>query len=119
MPANPQKGEVEFTALGKEWILRFDTNAICILEEEQDRGISEIAQLLQSAPRVSMIRAVFRAAVVGGISLSDTNDVLDEIGAGKAVELWGQAFDNSLLLREREPGARPTPLKRVSTGRAS
>lgn len=119
MPGNPLKGEVDFTALGKEWILRFDTNAICVLEEEQDRGISEIAQLLQISPRISMIRAVFRAAVVGGISLQETNDILDELGATRSVELWRKAFDTSLLLRDREPEARPTPLKRVSTGRAS
>lgn len=46
--ANPHKGEVDFTADGKKYILCFSANAICALEDHLDRGVFAITQELQS-----------------------------------------------------------------------
>lgn len=120
MAGNPHKGEVEFTALGgREFRLRYDTNAICELEEELDCGISEIAQRLSRSPRMSIIRAVFRAGIVGGeVSVGETGQIIDEIGGPRTIELLRQAFELSLPMQGAAE-ARPTVARRAGTGRAS
>lgn len=119
MAGNPHKGEIEFTAAGQERRLRFDTNAICELEIELDQSIGEIAGQLVGSPRLGLVRSVFKAGIIGGVTLAETSEILDDLGLARAARLLAQAFELSLPM-QKDTEARPTPTpRRVGSGRGS
>lgn len=105
--ANSHKGEVAFEAGGKKRTLRFDTNAICILEEDLGLSIAEIAAQLKSG-RVSAIRAALRAGLNGGGDLTATlrkaGELIDELGYERAVALVSDAFALAFPKAAKEAG---------------
>lgn len=105
--------EKRFTALGQEWIARFDFNATCAIEEETGKGFYEfVAPLLIQLDtedakdpekvmkaiiglRQSDIRLVIYHALSGAheVTLEDVGDIIQEIGtpAAMGVIAWAIA----------------------------
>lgn len=80
--ANPVKGEVE----AGEYTLVFDINTMCELEAEFDTDTNGVLQLLaeqQRAPRMTVLRKFFRAA------LAEHHPEMDDRAAGKAMTAIG------------------------------
>lgn len=131
--ANAHKGEVEFTADGKAYFLRFSTNAVCELEEVTGLGANAISRELgawgppvdgKGKPkaetaeqatarldrvRVTLVRQVFWASLRDrhpDVTIKEAGDLMAEIGGmTEALELLNQAF-----VRAQPPetkGARP------------
>lgn len=117
---NPHKGEIAFEAGGVERKLRFDTNAICMVEEDLDLSVAEIAARL-NAGRLSVVRAALRAGLVGGgdltATLREAGEIIDEITYARAVDLLSQAF--ALAFPPPEEGARPQKGGGAGTGKRS
>ena len=77
--ANSQKGEVEFEAGGRTRTLRLDTNAMCELEAEFDLGIMRVLAHLELG-RMTDLRRIFRVCLVGGATIEEATEIIDEIG---------------------------------------
>lgn len=66
---NRERGEVTFHAAGESYTLRFSENALCLLEEELDRGVVGILREMsswatdQDAIRLTTLRAVMWAGL--------------------------------------------------------
>lgn len=89
--ANPHRGEVAFDAAGRRHTIRFDTNAICSLEDELGMGFGEIAAHAARV-HVSTIRAALRAGLGGDGTIDEAGAIIDEIGLRQAVTLLTEAF---------------------------
>ena len=100
--ANKHKGEVTFETDGKNYTLRFSTNAICELEGVLDRSIISISQDLINAEkdperlRFSTMRAILWAGLREhhpSLTLAEAGDVMTEMGGlAKAVEIIAEGF---------------------------
>ena len=89
--ANSHRGEVVFTAGGKERTLRFGTNALCEIEEAAGAGINAVIERLQGGdPSIRTMRMLFAAGL--GVPAEAAGAVMDEIGVAKAGELIGEAL---------------------------
>lgn len=92
--ANPIKGEVEFEAGGKDYILLLDFNALCELEAEVPGLMDGTAEI--KSP--STIRAVFHAGLAAKhpeIDLRGAGDVIHSIGLDAAGDLVRRSFEAS------------------------
>jgi len=106
--ANPLKGEVGFTACGRDRTLRLSTDAMCSLEAEFDLPMRGIMEQLETG-RVTVSRAVFRACLDGAPSIEEVSEIFDEIGYGASMGLLSRAIVLSRPEERREAaeGARP------------
>lgn len=97
-----------FSALGKEWVARFDFNAICAIEERYDRPFLDmVAPLLGSVHvddkddpvalaaaaakiKFSDLRVIFHQSLLHNqpeATLSDAGDVIGDMGLEAAMEV--------------------------------
>lgn len=122
--ANPHKGEVGFTADGREWVLRYSANALCTLEDALDMSTGEMVARLQDAGGVRMttLRAVFWAGLQDhhkDVSKERAGELMDEVGYDKAGSLIGQAFARTFPEEEAGKKARPPKGGAAGTGKGS
>jgi hypothetical protein len=90
--ANPLRGEVAFTVADVEYTLKFSTNAICELEQLQNKGLNEIVGDLE---RVSTVRAMLWAALRAkhsDITLKGAGEIMDRAGMPATVEAISNAL---------------------------
>lgn len=88
---------VQFEAAGARHELRFDVNALCQLEADFGGvSIEQVAGRLVpgegKSPRMTDIRAAFRAALGAGITTEAAGDIMSEIGMAEATRLIGEAM---------------------------
>ena len=95
--ANKERGEVDFQALGKTWIMKLGVNAMCEIEDATGKSISEIGVLLGD-PKTATIKLV-RAVMWGGlqehhdgVTMKEVGGIIDGIGMSEAGKLIGDAF---------------------------
>jgi hypothetical protein len=90
--ANPLKGEVGFKVAGGDFVLAYDFNALCTLEEDLGVGVEEIGEKLNS---VSSLRTVFRAGLEakhGRMTDIEAGRLIHEVGVVKAGEMVVKAI---------------------------
>lgn len=114
--ANPHKGEVAFEAGEQTRTLRFDTNAICIAEEDLDLGVDQIISRLNSG-RLSVVRVLYRAGLVGNVTLPQAGEIIDELGHARAMELLSEAL--ALAFPKADDSGPPPKGEKVGTGKRS
>lgn len=136
--------EKRFTALGVEWIARFDFNATCAIEEETGKGFYEfVAPLLIQLDaedaknpekvmqaiiglRQSDIRLVIYHALRGAheVTLEDVGDIIQEIGTPAAMGIIAWAIARAMPSASADaevdegnapPPKKPTPRKAAAT----
>lgn len=90
---NPLRGEASFEALGREWTLRFNTNALCEFEEAAGVPVSSIG----SGLGMKQLRALIWAGLGfhhrrnrGG--LDNVGLMVDEVGAQEIAEVVMRAM---------------------------
>lgn len=108
--------EKRFTALGQEWVARFDFNATCAIEEETGKGFYEfVGPLLiqldrQDAKdpakvfaamrglRLSDIRLVLFHALRGAhdVSLAQVGEIIHELGTAEAMATVAWAISQAM-----------------------
>lgn len=132
--------EKRFTALGQEWIARFDFNATCAIEEETGKGFYEfVAPLLIQLDaedaknpekvmqaiiglRQSDIRLVIYHALSGAheVTLEDVGDIIQAIGTPAAMGIIAWAIARAMPSASADDGddegnapppKKPTPRK--------
>ncbi len=121
--------EKRFTALGQEWIARFDFNATCAIEEETGKGFYEfvgplMVQLDQEdledpakvfaaikGIRQSDIRLVLFHALAGAhdVSLADVGEIIQELGTAEAMGIVAWAIAQAMAPSVGAEGNAPTP----------
>lgn len=101
MVANPHKGEVEFTVDGQAHTIRFNMNAICTIEEALGKGIGQVMDEIETAPKMSSIRTVLHALLVGDYALEDVGDLMDEMTPSEIMGHIAEAAKRSRSRRER------------------
>jgi hypothetical protein len=112
---NSHKGEVEFEAEGKKYLLQYDHESLIALEDKLDKGIVKIMREMEAwtrSPediRLGMVRAVWWAGLTShqpDMSLKDASALIFQIDGGfaKAIELIGDAFAKGFPA----PGSRST-----------
>ena len=90
--ANPLKGEVGFKAGSGDFVLVYDFNALCTLEEDLGVGVEEIGEKLNS---VSSLRTVFRAGLEakhGRMTDIEAGNLIHQVGLTKAGDLVVKAL---------------------------
>lgn len=92
MTANPQRGQVAFSADGKEYTLRFGTNELCVIEAATGKGVPQLVAELQATPYVTTMRAMVAGGVRPAMSLEDAGELIDALGYDRVGELVGQAL---------------------------
>ena len=96
--ANKQKGEVSLNALDRDLTLKFSTNALCELEDLTGISAIEVANSLDDEKSVTM--KLLRQLVYCGllhndgdqISISDTGNIIDQVGHTAIGEKIAEAF---------------------------
>lgn len=116
---NPVKGEVAFTVEGVEYILVFDINALCILEDRLNLPVMEIGQRFSdpSTLRLSFLREVFRAGLLthhDEMSPEAAGALLMGVGLEGAATLIAKAFF-AAFDQGKKGGARQRPQKPAET----
>lgn len=104
--ANPLKGEVGFTVAGGDFVLAYDFNALCTLEEDLGVGVEEIGEKLNS---VSSLRTVFRAGLEakhGRMTDIEAGRMIHEVGVQKAGELVVKAIQGAFPAASTEGKAK-------------
>lgn len=116
--------EKRFTALGVEWIARFDFNATCAIEEETGKGFYEfvaplLIQLDQDEARnpekvmqaimglrQSDIRLVIYHALSGAhdVTLEQVGDIIQDIGTAAAMGIVAWAIARAMPTENDGPG---------------
>lgn len=85
--ANPMKGEIAFDVQGAPYVLTFDFNAICAIEEVFDLPISQIGEKLMDGMRASDLRTLFAAGLQkhqAGTTETQAGEIISVIGAMEA-----------------------------------
>jgi len=95
--ANPHRGEVGFQYGGRDYKLRFSTNALCELEDLLGVGVNAISQQLGGVDtlRMKTVRAVFWAGLLDNhpqITILQAGEMLGELGLTTGLKLVGDAF---------------------------
>jgi hypothetical protein len=90
-------GEAAFDALDRRWVMVFSINAICALEDEFDKPITDIGELLsdKSKVRMSHLRSVFRAGLIEhqpDVTLGQAGAIMTDLGTEKAGEMIERTF---------------------------
>jgi len=98
--ANANRGEVSFRVDGKEYTLRYSTNALCELEDKLDLGIHEIAQRLANKEtlRLKMVRAVLWAGLRDhhpDLTIEEAGELVSKAGMVDLLDKVGEAFTRS------------------------
>ena len=90
---NNAKGVVSFEAGDDLWNLVFDFNAMCEIEDEFDMPVAEIGA--KTAWRAKEIRSLFRIGLSrhhADVSDQEAGNIITKVGAKRAGELIGEAF---------------------------
>ena len=121
--ANPHRGEVGFTADGKEWVLRYSANAICTLEDEFDMDMGALVKMLdgKNGVRMSTLRTVFWAGLLDrhpDATKEQAGELISDVGFGEAGPLVGRALA-AAFPPEDNSKARPRKGGKAGTGKGS
>lgn len=117
---NLARGEVPLDVEGASYVLTFDFNAICAIEEVFDLPISRIGEKLADGMRAGDLRTLFAAGLTKhqpGMSETQAGDIIGIIGAHGAAEAVARGLQASFTEPEPEVasgGSRPR-----KTGRRS
>lgn len=114
---NLNRGEVSATIAGTEYVLRIATNEWCHLEAELGMPTDEIiadfiAMLSANKLKMGLLRALFRAALIGrkpDITKNETGELMSALGLVEAGGLLAQVIKASMP--EDSEGAAPNPRK--------
>ena len=95
--SNRNTGAIDFEALGKQWKIRFSTNALCEIETESGKSALELAQSMDApgGARVSDVRLMFWAGLLEhqpDANLETAGRVIDGLGLIRAGEILGEAM---------------------------
>jgi len=109
--------EKRFTALGEEWVARFDFNSVCELEDRYDKSflaivspmlggldeqdIADPAKQVAAASKIRMsdVRAILRQSLVAkhpGITAEDVGNIIGDIGLDAAMQIVAWAVVRAL-----------------------
>ncbi|MCK8780562.1 hypothetical protein M0654_11250 [Rhizobium sp. NTR19] len=90
--------------------MKIGTGAMCAIEAETGKNISEVGTALSDpkAASLTLMRTVFWGALQHrheGTTIRECDDLIDEIGIQRTGELIGKAF--KLAFPKKEGGSRP------------
>lgn len=116
---NLNRGEVSAQIAGTEYILRIATNEWCYLENELGMPTDEIiadfiGMLSANKLKMGLLRALFRAALIGrkpDITKDQAGDLMSGMGLVEAGGLLAQVIKASMP--EENDGTAPRPPKAV------
>lgn len=92
---NSIKGEVNFSASGKDWTLKLSTNAMCALESATGKSINEFAEGLGDVKtfRIADLRLIVCSMLNGSVDENGAGDLIDDVGMEGMMDLVSKAFD--------------------------
>lgn len=95
MAGNPVKGEVSFEAEGQTFVLVFDFNAICAVEDVFDLPIAQIGEKMADGMRAGDLRKLITAGLQAnhpGITDLSAGHIIGQIGAQAAANKLAEAM---------------------------
>ena len=95
--ANPHRGGVSLRVGDRDYTLSFSVNALCELEDEIDKPVSEIVAEIQNLEKVRMksVRSLIWASLRdhhGDISMAEAGQIATDAGMQACMEKVGEAF---------------------------
>jgi len=116
--ANDIRGEVGFTAVGKDWTLKLGNGAVRHVENETGKSFTQIGKDLsnEATASISLLTQVFCAALKRhhpDVTMEDCDDIIDDIGHEQAGTLLGKAFELMQPKGAKAGAARP---RKATTG---
>ena len=115
MTTNPQKGDVEFEAGGKKYVLRYSHLSLVKLEHSLDKGLMQIMADV-AKPETMRLGTIVSLLWAGlqkhqpGMTEEQAADLLDEIqdGAAGALAVIDEAFGKAFGTTPGTKGTNPT-----------
>lgn len=122
--ANPLRGEVEIVVGPRTYTLRLATNALIEAETLLDKGVGEIADMLQdpAAFRLGTARALLFAGLRErhpNLSLFDAGEIIGELGIAPIVQKLGESMAAAFPAAEADESKNPPGAGPAGTGRGS
>lgn len=80
---NPLRGEASFKAGASEFVLVFDINTFCELEDETGLGMTELIEQVQSKPSFKLLRSIFCAGLQdrhSGTTIKEAGEIMSDAG---------------------------------------
>ena len=104
--ANKNRGEVAVAHDGAAYVLRYDVNALCNLEDAFGKSIGEVIADIDSE-NVSMktVRTIFAAGLSPSVDEVKAGEIMQAHGVAEICAMIGQAF--AAAFPESEGAANP------------
>jgi hypothetical protein len=115
--ANAVKGEVSFKIEGQEFILLYDFNALCTIENDLGVDVAEVGDKLASP---TMIRSIFRVGLEakhGLMSDLEAGNMIHRLGVQPAAEIIAQAFQAAFPAPDASAEGKAQTSKKTGTGK--
>lgn len=91
---NPLKGEVSLEADGTAYIIVFDINALCALEDKSGKSAMKLFEALSDNPDLRTLRLLVWAGLqshIKGLTLDGAGEIMQAVGMAGLAEKLGEA----------------------------
>lgn len=108
---------IPFAALGRQFEIRFGSQAIIEVENAADNGFGRVIRELQSEVRLGTVRIMLAASVTDAgerVDLDTVDQVLEDLGMERAIALIAEALNASFLASSPKPAGKAPPGKRAA-----
>lgn len=103
--ANPDEGEVGFTAKGEAWTISYNNRTLRTLEALLNTTTGKLLTELQSGASITTLSKVFWHGLKNHHNGIGENEACDLVKPGRMVKLVGQALE--LAFKDDEAADRP------------
>ncbi|RYM07997.1 hypothetical protein [Sphingobium cupriresistens] len=123
--ANSLRGEAAFKAGASDYVLVFDVNTFCALEDETGLGVSELIDQVQARPSFKLLRSIFCAGLQNHhprTTIAEAGEIMSDAGLETMQDALSRALKAAMPAPEAS-GTKSTegkgPKVKAGTGSAS
>lgn len=98
------RGGVTFDALGKPWELRFNTNALCRLEERAEKSVQDVLADITNPARQRLAYRLLLWAGLADVTLDMAGDIIDALGQAETDRIVAAALRAAFPQSEGDSG---------------
>jgi GTP cyclohydrolase III len=86
-------GKTHFDALGQSYVLAYDINALCDIEERLGiEDVRELQEMLKNKLSIKKLRSIFCAGLTPKATEEQAGNIIQEMGFADVAAMIGEAF---------------------------